>query len=140
MPRTRQSGRAAGSEGGAVSSLAGRTRTVVWISYGLLLIQQVVEVWLGNAPWVIWLAVVLPLVIFLPGMLQDQLRSYIWLCFVLLLYFMRLVVALFERPDSPTAIVGMVAVVVLFVSAMMYVRWRARELKAAASRASGHGE
>ena len=122
-----------------MNNLAGRARIVVWFSYGLLLCQQVLEVWLGNAPWIIWLAVVLPLVIFLPGMLQDQLRSYIWLCFVLLLYFMRLVVALFESPGSPLAIIGMVAVVILFIAAMMYVRWRARELREAAAQKSGHG-
>jgi uncharacterized membrane protein len=140
MPRPRQSGSAVGPEGGGVSSLAGRTRTLVWVSYIVLLVQQVGEVWLGNAPWIIWLAIVTPLLIFLPGMLQDQLRSYIWLCFVLLLYFMRLVVALFEAPDNPLSIVGMVAVVTLFISAMMYVRWRAQELRAAAATGSGHGE
>lgn len=123
-----------------MNTLTDRTRTLIWVCYVMLLCQQVAEVWLGNAPWIIWLAVVLPLVIFLPGMLQDQLRSYIWLCFVLLLYFMRLVVALFEAPDSPMAITGMVAVVILFISAMMYVRWRAQELREAAARASGHGD
>lgn len=123
-----------------MSTLAGRTRTLVWISYAVLLGQQVGQVWLGNAPWIIWLAVVLPLLIFLPGMLQDQLRSYIWLCFVLLLYFMRLVVALFESPSSPMAITGMAAVVILFIAAMMYVRWRAQELRHAAARSSGHGD
>ena len=121
-------------------TLASRTRTLVWISYALLLCQQVAGVLLGNAPWIIWVAVVLPLLIFLPGMLQDLLRSYIWLCFVLLLYFMRLVVALFESPDSPIAITGMVAVVILFISAMMYVRWRAQELRDAAAKSSGHGD
>lgn len=123
-----------------MKSKADHSRTVAWVSYVALLCQQVAEVWLGNAPWIIWMAVVLPLVIFLPGMLQDQLRSYIWLCFVLLLYFMRLVVALFESPGSPMAITGMTAVVTLFVAAMMYVRWRARELREAAAHGSGHGD
>lgn len=123
-----------------VGSMATPARIVVWISYAVLLCQQLADVWLGNAPWIIWLAVLLPLLIFLPGMLQDQLRSYIWLCFVLLLYFMRLVVALFESPDSPIAIAGMVGVVVLFISAMMYVRWRAQELRHAATISSGHGD
>ena len=95
----------------------------------MLLLQQVVEAWSGQAPWIIWVAVLLPLLIFVPGMLQDNLRSFIWLCFVCLLYFMRLVVSLFENPQSPVAIIGMIAVVCLFCSAMMYVRWRARELR-----------
>lgn len=123
-----------------MSSIASKTRTVVWLSFIVLMLQQVVEVWAGQAPWIIWLAVLLPLIIFIPGMLQDNLRSYIWLCFVLLLYFMRLVVALFAEPGSPMAVIGMVAVVILFVSAMMYVRWRAQELRESAVRSAGHGD
>ncbi|TDG14819.1 DUF2069 domain-containing protein [Seongchinamella unica] len=123
-----------------MNSLAARTRVVCWLSYGVLLLQQVAEVWLGQAPWIIWLAVLLPLLVFLPGMLQDNLRSFIWLCFVCLLYFMRLVVSLFENPANVLAIIGMVAVVLLFCSGMMYVRWRARELRQAAAAAGGHGD
>ena len=123
-----------------MNSLADKTRLLCWASYAVLLVQQVLDVWLGQAPWIIWVAVVLPLLIFLPGMLQDNLRSFIWLCFVCLLYFMRLVVSLFENPTDVLAIVGMVAVVLLFCSGMMYVRWRAQELRRAASVAGGHGD
>ncbi len=83
------------------------------------------------APWVVWVGLLAPLLLFLPGLLRDNLRSYIWLCFVSLLYFMRLVVALFADAGDVLAIVGMVAVVSLFCSAMFYVRWRARELRGA---------
>lgn len=123
-----------------MSSIAGNTRRLIWLSYTVLVLQQVLELWTRQAPWIIWLALLLPLIIFIPGMLQDKLRSYIWLCFVLLLYFMRLVLALFAEPGSPAAVVGMVAVVTLFVAAMMYVRWRSRELREAAVRSSGHGD
>ncbi|MEP5568553.1 MAG: DUF2069 domain-containing protein [Halioglobus sp.] len=123
-----------------MNSLAGITRVLVWLSYIVLLVQLALELWLGQAPWIIWLALMLPLVIFLPGLLQDNLRSFIWLCFVSLLYFMRLVVSLFEDPRDAVAIVGMVAVCTLFCSAMMYVRWRAKELRQAAEVGSGHGE
>jgi uncharacterized membrane protein len=123
-----------------VITLADKCRAVAWCSFAVLLLVQVAEVWSRQAPWIIWLAVLLPLLIFIPGMIRDNLRSYIWLCFVLLLYFMRLVVALFADPTGPLGITGMVAVVFLFISAMMYVRWRARELRQAAVTASGHGE
>jgi uncharacterized membrane protein len=102
-------------------------------------LQQAADAWIRHAPWVIWLVVLLPLLIFVPGIRQDKLRSYIWLCFVLLLYFMRLVVALFAEPGNPLAIVGMVSVVTLFIAAMMYVRWRARELRAANGHQTGSG-
>ena len=87
--------------------------------------------WLQQLPLIIWLGKLLPLLIFLPGMLQDRLRSCIWLCFVSLLYFIALVERLFALPGSPLAIIGMIAVVTLFTAAMMYVRWRGRELRAA---------
>ena len=52
-----------------------------------------------QAPWISG-CLVMPLFIFLPGMLRDNLRSYIWLCFVCLGYFLRLVQRIFAEPDS----------------------------------------
>ncbi|WP_235964937.1 DUF2069 domain-containing protein [Sediminihaliea albiluteola] len=103
-----------------------------WLSWLLLLAQQSADAYLQGLPWVFWLAKLLPLLIFLPGMLRDNLRSYIWLCFVTLLYFIALVERLFALPGNGLAIVGMVAVVTLFCAAMIYVRSRARELRFAA--------
>ena len=113
---------------------------MIWVAWGVLVAQQVADAWLHQAPWIVWLAYCLPLLIFLPGMLRDRLRSYIWLCFVCLLYFMRLVVNLFAEPGSTLAIVGTVAVVTLFIAAMMYVRWRAREVRAAGTIPTVAGE
>ena len=112
--------------------LADMARWASRAAWSVLLLQQVADAWILRLPWVIWLGKLLPLLIFLPGMMRDNLRTYIWLCFVSLLYFIALVERLFARPDNPLAIIGMVAVVVLFVAAMLYVRWRARELRAAA--------
>ncbi|MFV0277491.1 MAG: DUF2069 domain-containing protein, partial [Parahaliea sp.] len=108
---------------------------LVWAGWGLLLVQQVLDAWSHAMPWVIWLGKLLPLLLFLPGMLRDRLRSYVWLCFVSLLYFIALVERLFATPGHPLAIAGMLAVVTLFCAGTLYVRWRARELRA--SLASG---
>jgi len=85
-----------------------------------------------DAPWIIWLVKLGPLLIFLPGMLRDNLRSYIWVSFMSLGYFVLIVQRLFAQPDSGFAIGALVAIVVLFVASMLYVRWRARELRALA--------
>ncbi len=98
-------------------------------SLGALLATQAVESFDQQAPLLIWLVRLLPLLIFVPGMRADRLRSYIWLCFVCLLYFMALVLRLFADPTSMVSIVGMVSVVTLFVSSMLYVRWRAQQLR-----------
>jgi uncharacterized membrane protein len=116
-------------------SLSGRAHLLTWSAWLLLLGQQAADAWVHQAPAIIWAGKLLPLLIFLPGMLRDRLRSYIWLCFVCLLYFIAQVERMFAQPGSALAITGMLAVVVLFIAAMMYVRWRARELRAA-----GNGE
>lgn len=114
------------------ASLRRRAAFLTWLSWGTLLTQQVVDCLLHGQPWFLWLVKLLPLLLFLPGMLRDNLRSYIWICFVCLGYFLVLVQRIFAEPDSPLVIIGLAAVVVLFIAAMMYVRWRARELRAAA--------
>lgn len=106
----------------------------------LLLGGQAVDAYLRGLPWIIWLGKLLPLLIFLPGMLRQHLRSYIWLCFVTLLYFIAQVERMFAQPGSSAVILGMVAVVGLFVTAMLYVRWRARELKSQAVSVPEPGE
>lgn len=102
---------------------------VTWLSYGLMLGSQLADSALQQLPASIYVIRLTPLLIFLPGMYADRLRSFIWLCFVCLLYFMAWVERLFASPSEAVSIVGMVAVVALFISSMMYVRWRARELK-----------
>lgn len=112
------------------AALARRASVAVWCSYLVLLVQQLADVLVHAAPWIIWLAKLLPLLIFLPGLLRGRLRSYLWLCFVCLGYFVALVERIFAQPGSVLVLVGMAAVIVLFNSSMLFVRWRSRELKA----------
>ena len=74
------------------------TLRIIWISYALLFLTQALEAWTLNAPWIIWLAVLLPLLVFLPGMLKDNLRSFHWftgsLCVLILFLLMATVLAL----------------------------------------------
>ena len=140
MPGAGASCGAAGAGAAALNTLAGNTRRVCWAAWSVLLLQQVADAWVHHLPWIIWLGKLVPLLIFVPGMLRDNLRTYIWLCFVSLLYFIALVERLFAQPGSLPAITGTVAVVVLFVAAMLYVRWRARELRAAGQPSANSGE
>ena len=116
------------------------THLLVWLGWTVLFAQQLIDAWQQQVPLVIWLGKLIPLLIFLPGMLRDRLRSYIWLCFVSLLYFIALVERLFAVPGSALAIVGTTAVVTLFVSAMLYVRWRAGELRTPDVTPTGQGD
>lgn len=120
--------------------LSRRVRIVAWSGWLLLFLQQAADAWLYQMPWIIWLGKLLPLLIFLPGMCRDNLRSYIWLCFVCLLYFIAQVERLFAQPGHPLVVVGTIAVVTLFTAAMLYVRWRARELRDVSAREIETGE
>lgn len=71
-----------------------------------------------------------PLALFMPGLVGDRVRTYIWLCFVILLYFIIVVLWLFNEPSDPVlAWTAMVAIVVFFNAAMLYGRWRSQELR-----------
>jgi uncharacterized membrane protein len=111
-----------------------------WASLVALLLLQAVDAWQRGAPWIIWLAKLGPMLIFVPGMLGDKLRSYIWVSFVSLGYFILIVERLFAQPGSYQAIGSLVAVVILFIASMLYVRWRARELRALQSQQEPSGE
>ncbi len=110
-------------------------RGIEWTRYltvASLVVVLMVEIWTSlhdGAPWPVWLWRLLPLLLFVPGLYADRLRSYIWLCFVTLLYFLVAVLRLFSQPTDLVNSVGLVAVVTLFCSAMMYVRWRAQQLR-----------
>ena len=102
--------------------------SLTWLSYGCFVGQQAPDALLRGAPWVIWVAKLLPLLIFLPGMLKDSLRSYVWLCFIALGYFVLGVERVFAQPHETVAWVGLSSVTLLFTAAMCYVRWRGREI------------
>lgn len=73
--------------------------------------------------YVIWLIQLLPLLIFLPGMLRDSSRAYIGLCFVLLLYFIKSVEGVFSTARTWIDFWLLSGSVILFISAMMTSRW-----------------
>ena len=63
----------------------------------------------------------------MPGVARDNLRSIIWLTFVLLAYFVWAVLAAFAHPGLPLA--GIVILGVLFAVCAFYIRYRGREIK-----------
>lgn len=84
---------------------------------------------------VIWAVVVLPLLAFLPGLLKARFRTCIWLCFVLLLYFLQLTLVLWGDRAGWSDWLAMAALVLLYVAAMFFARWQQQALRAAAEEA-----
>lgn len=101
----------------------------LWCLWLVFTLQQVADVARYDAPWPVWVIRVLPLVLFVPGVARDSLRAVVWLCFVLLFYFVSAVEAIFARPSDVLAALGVASVVALFVVATLYIRCRGRQLR-----------
>lgn len=71
----------------------------------------------------------LPLLAFVPGIISGSARSMIWLCFVLLLYFIVAVPHLFIAATLMFGIIEVTLISVLFIAAMLFARWRKSEME-----------
>lgn len=96
--------------------------------FSLMALLTVNNLWFANlhgARMGVILAIELvPLLLVLPGMLMGSARAHAWTCFVVNLYFIKGVLAAF---DPARALLGWLEVgisLVLFVSALLFVRWR----------------
>lgn len=95
------------------------------LSYAALL--GVLTVW---ALWnpagfalVLWAIACVPLLILWPGMRKKRYRSYSWLCFVILLYFVKAVEGSLSSVASWIDFTMLVLSVIIFISAMLTSRW-----------------
>jgi len=69
-----------------------------------------------------WVVSVLPLLIFVPGLIKQTHRTYSWICFMSLMYFVIIVPLLMTRwLWSDWITTGLICT--LFISAMMTSRW-----------------
>lgn len=70
----------------------------------------------------LWLVKVLPLLIFIPGFIKAHYRTYSWLCFAVLPYFIWLTPLVMGRGSLADWLL-IILIVVLFIAAMMTSRW-----------------
>ncbi|MDX1453549.1 MAG: DUF2069 domain-containing protein [Oleiphilaceae bacterium] len=102
---------------------------ITWFSYALLLLLMVITSLPGTIPEgsssVLILSIkLLPLLIVLPGIISGTLRAYIWLCFIVLFYFTQAVVESFLSAGAGLDLLITLLTVVMFCSAMLYVKWQ----------------
>ena len=94
--------------------------------YGLLLNFLVSSLMVLNglaaATLVIWLVQIIPLAIFLPGLHQRRLRSFAWVSFVILLYFMHGVLVAFDPGRRWFGLIEVSLCTVAFVALIIYIR------------------
>ncbi len=95
------------------------SRQIVLGSYTLL----VLAILLNSLSSTIPVIAILPLLIFIPGLIKEYWRAHIWLCFMLLMYFLVTIDALASPLPSIFDYAELVFIVTLFTAAMMYCRW-----------------
>jgi uncharacterized membrane protein len=111
------------------SGLARALGTALWVSLIAVLALEVIDAWRRAVPFPVWVLWLLPLLVFVPGLLRSRLRTVAWLSFVSLLYFVLSVLRVFAEPSSVRALLELAAVIGLFISCMFYLRVRGRELR-----------
>jgi uncharacterized membrane protein len=104
------------------SRLAAFSRIGVLLSLIALLLILTLENWLKQPLSISrWLVQILPLSAFLPGLIGNKLRSYQWLCFVILLYFISGVLNIFTPEKLISGIMLTLFCVLLFCFAIFYI-------------------
>ncbi len=72
---------------------------------------------------VLWLLLTSGLLLVTYGLFKKSRRSYQWLCFILLLYFIGIVQALFAGTPKLHEWLALVAIIGGFISSMLAARW-----------------
>ncbi|MGB2144365.1 MAG: DUF2069 domain-containing protein [Porticoccaceae bacterium] len=97
-------------------------KQLVRFSYLLLVLVLAANLWQQNQPPVIYFIVLLPLLMFAPGLWVNNLRTYIWMGFVLLLYFASAVFGVSKAQPNFLDYAELILTVVVFCTAMLYTR------------------
>ena len=97
---------------------------LVKICYSSLLVVLAANLWQQSQPPVIYLIVLLPIVMFAPGVFMNNMRSLIWMGFVLLLYFASAVFGVTKPEPSMLDIAELTLTIILFCGAMLHTRIR----------------
>ena len=104
-------------------------RIGVLISLIALILTLTLENWLSEPLSISrWLVQVIPLFAFLPTLLSNKLRSYQWLCFVILIYFIIGVLDIFTVGKLISGIMLTCFCVLLFCSAIIYIHQQQKAL------------
>jgi uncharacterized membrane protein len=98
------------------------------VSYIGLLILIIASVINSNAPaevsrTLMYSVKLIPLIIFIPGLLKMSARTHVWLCFVVLFYFTQSVVNVWLSKGYWFDVLTCITTISLFIASMMYAHW-----------------
>ena len=104
-----------------------QSRLVVLVSYyallGYFLLSSLLYYSrLNLAAIAVWLVQILPLLLFASGLHRNRLRTYAWMCFVILLYFTHGVLVAFDPSRRWLGFLQVALCVNLFVFLLLFIR------------------
>ena len=108
-------------------------RVICQGTYICLLLTLLANAVALDRPLTIIVITLIPLLLFARGVWREDPRSLILLCFVVLMYFATVVINLGKPTRSGFDWLELVLITALFISAMMFSRWKSMSLAAARS-------
>lgn len=110
----------------ALGQVEKKLRLGLWTTHGSFGAFLLLMSWLNFLPAdssvKLWLVKIFPLIIFIPGFVLKKYRTYSWLCFAILPYFIWVTPLVMGRGNvSDWAMV--LLTVILFIASMMTSRW-----------------
>jgi uncharacterized membrane protein len=109
----------------ALATTLEKLRLGQWIthgSYACFLLLMSWQHFAADSGIKLWLVKVIPLLIFIPGFIKEHYRTYSWLCFAVLPYFIWLTPLVMGRGTIVDWLL-ILLIAVLFTAAMMTSRW-----------------
>ena len=100
------------------------THAITKISFFLLLTILGLNLWFKEAPLAVYVIALTPLSIFIPGILNGNIRTLIWVCFVLLMYFAISTYKLSGPQPENLDVLETILIVLLFIAATINSRLR----------------
>lgn len=89
----------------------------------ILLLFTLLNITQADGGFKLWLVQCVPLLIFIPGLLQQRHRTYSWICFVILPYFAWSVVNVMSPFIRWHDVLVVILTVIIFNASMMASRW-----------------
>lgn len=97
-------------------------RPIALISYVILLLSIAYDELQTPIEWPVAGMKLIPLLIFIPGLIKQTFRTYSWICFVCLIYFVAIFPVAYTRSLWSDWLITFL-VTTLFISSMMTSRW-----------------
>jgi uncharacterized membrane protein len=97
-------------------------RPLALLSYLSLIAILIYTEWKTPVDWPVVSLKLIPLLVFIPGLIKQTFRTYSWICFVCLIYFVAIFPVAYTRNLWSDWLITAL-VITLFISSMMTSRW-----------------